>query len=106
MIVITSKKDGFRRGGIVHSKEPTEYPDDRFSAKDLKALKAEPMLAVEVVTDEPKEPQRPNVADTVKQVEATSNLEELELFNDDERKGVKTAVEKRKEELSQAPAGE
>ena len=48
MIIITAKKDGFRRCGIAHSKEPTEYPDDRFSAKELKVLQTEPMLVVEV----------------------------------------------------------
>ncbi|MCF6267629.1 MAG: HI1506-related protein [Desulfuromusa sp.] len=48
MIVITAKKDGFRRGGIAHSKEATEYPDGKFTKKQLAALQAEPMLVVEV----------------------------------------------------------
>ncbi|MDW7643447.1 MAG: HI1506-related protein [Desulfuromonadales bacterium] len=53
MIRITSKYPGFRRCGIAHSKEPTDYPADRFSKKELAALKAEPMLVVEEV-EEPK----------------------------------------------------
>lgn len=48
MIVITSKKHGFRRGGIAHPKGPVEYPDDRFTAEELAVLEAEPMLTVVV----------------------------------------------------------
>ncbi len=47
MIRITAKKDGFRRCGIAHGKEPTDYPDNRFSKGDLEILQAEPMLVVE-----------------------------------------------------------
>ncbi len=46
MIRISSKVDGFRRCGIAHSKEPTDYPDKQFSAAELEALKAEPLLTV------------------------------------------------------------
>lgn len=49
MIRITSKTDGFRRCGMAHPKEPTEYPDDRFSKKELDILNNEPMLFVEVI---------------------------------------------------------
>jgi len=49
MIRITAKTDGFRRCGIAHSKEPTEYPDDHFNKKELELLKEEPMLSVEEV---------------------------------------------------------
>jgi hypothetical protein len=48
MIRIKSKRAGFRRCGIAHSAEFVEYPDDRFSAKELAVLKAEPMLIVEI----------------------------------------------------------
>jgi len=48
MIRIKSKRAGFRRCGIAHSAEFVEYPDDRFSAKELAILKGEPMLTVEV----------------------------------------------------------
>lgn len=52
MIRITSKTDGFRRGGIAHSATPTDYPDDRFSEEELKILKDEPELIVEQVQEE------------------------------------------------------
>ena len=48
MIRIKSRKAGFRRCGIAHPAEWTEYPDDRFSKKQLARLKAEPMLQVEI----------------------------------------------------------
>lgn len=49
MIRIKSKKDGFRRCGIAHSKEAVQYPDDRFSAGELAVLRAEPTLVVEIM---------------------------------------------------------
>lgn len=52
MIIITSKRNGFRRGGIAHPKGPVEYPDDRFTAEELEALAAEPMLVVAVQVEE------------------------------------------------------
>lgn len=54
MIRIISKKEGFRRCGIAHTGTPTDYPNDRFSKKELAALKAEPMLIVQEIA-EPKE---------------------------------------------------
>lgn len=51
-IRITAKKDGFRRCGIAHSKNLTDYPGDKFNAAQLKALKAEPMLVVQEIEDE------------------------------------------------------
>ncbi len=48
MIIIRSKKAGFRRCGIAHPKEETQYPDDRFSKEELAILQAEPMLTVEL----------------------------------------------------------
>lgn len=47
-IRIKSKKAGFRRCGIAHPAEFVEYPDNKFSAEQLKTLKAEKMLIVEV----------------------------------------------------------
>jgi hypothetical protein len=54
MIRIICSKDGFRRAGIAHPQGVTEYADSAFSAEQLRALKAEPMLAVEIVAEEPK----------------------------------------------------
>ena len=51
MIRIRSKKPGFRRGGMAHSTEWTEYPDGRFTGKELARLQAEPMLQVEIVAE-------------------------------------------------------
>ena len=45
-ILITAKRDGFRRLGIAHSAQGTAYPDDHFTAAQLSVLKAEPMLVV------------------------------------------------------------
>ena len=52
MIRIISKRDGFRRCGIAHSKRPVEYDDKRFSKKELAILQAETMLVVEVIFDD------------------------------------------------------
>ncbi len=98
-ISITSKREGFRRCGVAHSKEPTTYKDGQFSEDELKILKAEPMLEVMHTGGI----LRPNVPDTVKLVEAAETLEALaELAKDESRKGVTEAIEKRKGELTTA----
>lgn len=51
MIVITSKREGFRRCGVAHAARPVEWPDERWTGDELAALMAEPMLTVEVVED-------------------------------------------------------
>jgi len=51
MIRITSKRENFRRCGIPHPKAATEYSDDKFSAKEIAILKADPMLTVEHLDD-------------------------------------------------------
>ena len=51
MIVITSKREGFRRCGVAHAARPVEWPDDRWTGDELAALLAEPMLTVELVED-------------------------------------------------------
>lgn len=43
-IVITSKRDGFRRCGVAHPGKPTYYPDDFFTDEQLEALEKEPQL--------------------------------------------------------------
>lgn len=48
-IIITSKKHLFRRLGIAHPAQATEYPDGRFTDAQLEILKADPMLTVEIV---------------------------------------------------------
>jgi hypothetical protein len=51
-ILITAKVAGFRRCGIAHSDQTTTYPDDQFSAAQLRELQADPMLVVSVVSDD------------------------------------------------------
>ncbi|MCY1390144.1 hypothetical protein D3C76_868310 [compost metagenome] len=46
-VIITAKRHGFRRCGIAHSAEGRYFPDDYFSAEQLKALKDERMLVVQ-----------------------------------------------------------
>lgn len=51
MIRIRSLIEGFRRAGVAHSTTPTDHPDTQFTADELEQLLHEPMLAVEVLTD-------------------------------------------------------
>lgn len=53
MIIITSKRDGFRRCGVAHVAGPTQWPDDRWTEAELAALMAEPMLTVAQAADDP-----------------------------------------------------
>lgn len=55
MLRIGSKKNGFRRCGVEFSEIPVDYPDDKFTTDEIKILKAEPMLVVVEVPDEPKD---------------------------------------------------
>ncbi len=61
MIRITAKQDGFRRAGMAHTKEPKEYPDNKFTRDQLKALKEEPMLIVEEIDNQPKAAPPPGI---------------------------------------------
>lgn len=104
MIRITAKQEGFRRCGVNHPATTTEYPDSRFSAKELKILQAEPMLVVDVVAGgKPagsEAEKQLNVGDTVALVLAAATVEELDKFADDTRKGVIDAVAKRRADLA------
>ncbi|MFW9266506.1 HI1506-related protein [Pseudomonas sp. NR3] len=51
-IVITSKRDGFRRCGIAHPSTPTNYADDFFTEDQLEALSKEPQLIIAYAEDE------------------------------------------------------
>ncbi|MEW6670223.1 MAG: HI1506-related protein [Thermodesulfobacteriota bacterium] len=51
-VIISAKKDKFRRCGIAHPEQATTYPDDRFSKKELEILQKEPMLLVQIVPDD------------------------------------------------------
>ena len=53
MIVITSKREGFRRCGVAHAAGPVAWPDGRWTEAELDALMAEPMLTVAQAADGP-----------------------------------------------------
>ncbi len=101
MIIITSKKDGFRRCGVAHPAEPTDFPDGTFTPEQIEILRNEPMLVVQE-EDEAEEkftdkqvPARQLVA-LVKQASA----EDLERLAEGEtRKQVLDAIEARGKEL-------
>lgn len=48
-IRIRSSQDGFRRGGVAHSKDWKEYPLEKFSDEQLEQIKEEPKLQCEIV---------------------------------------------------------
>jgi len=53
----STRKEGIWRCGVHHGPEPVDYPDDRFTAEELRRLKAEPFLVVEEIPEErPAEP--------------------------------------------------
>ena len=45
-LLITSKRDGFRRAGVAHSEHATYWPDGRFTEAQLEQLRNEPQLVV------------------------------------------------------------
>jgi len=97
-ITITSKQTGFRRCGVDHPATATEYPDNTFTAAQLKILQAEPMLVVQVSTATPKQP---NVGESVALVQAAVDSQALDLLAEGEtRKGVLDAIVKRRAELA------
>lgn len=46
---ITARRDGFRRAGISHPRQPTEYQAERFTPAEVENLLAEPSLTVELI---------------------------------------------------------
>jgi len=46
MIQIKSKYDGFRRCGVAHTKAGQEFPDDFFTAEQIKQMENDPMITV------------------------------------------------------------
>jgi hypothetical protein len=112
MIRITSVQAGFRRCGVAHPAGATDYPDDRFTKKELEILQAEPMLMVQVIDGEIGQGGSQggggktypmNAKDTADKIKAAGTVEEVdELAKDDERAGVIAAAEKRRKELASA----
>jgi hypothetical protein len=60
------RKAGIWRCGVFHGPEPTEYPDNRFTARQLAALKDEPLLEVTVAKGKTQEPVKPAEASAAK----------------------------------------
>ncbi len=97
-LIITAKKDGFRRCGIAHSKQPTEYPADHFGPEKLKQLQAEPMLTVQLGAAEAKPLKAEGL---IAAIEAAETLEQLAALmpETEARKTVVAAYQKRLAEL-------
>lgn len=99
MIIITSKRDGFRRAGLAHRKGPVEYADGHFTDDQLADLQAEPMLTVQIVAAQPAS--RPNAKDAIEAVRATATIEDLDqLAAGEDRQTVITAIDRRRAELN------
>lgn len=100
MIIITSKRDGFRRCGEAHAATPTEWPDDRWTQDELEILGAEPMLVVlQGETGEPAIPPS-SAAEKIAFINKMSILEALlPLAEGESRKTVLEAIEARRKEL-------
>ena len=45
-------QEGFRRAGVAHPKEWKEWPADRFNGDQIQLLRNEPMVMVEIITEE------------------------------------------------------
>ncbi|MDR3631718.1 MAG: HI1506-related protein [Desulfocapsaceae bacterium] len=78
MITITSRQAGFRRCGIAHPVRPVDYPDDRFSAEELKVLQAEPMLNLSIGKEEEKKGSKQNAGSGKKEEKKGSEESEDE----------------------------
>ena len=102
MIIITSKQPGFRRCGVAHPAEPTEYPDDAFTREQLAALHAEPMLMVlEAGEEEAELTNKPVSATDMIALVKKATPEDLNKLADGEtRTTVIAAIEARRKELA------
>lgn len=102
MIIITSKQPGFRRCGVAHPAEPTEYEDGFFTQEQIAALHDEPMLVVleveDVIGDNP--PGKLSAAEAIAIAKAATTIEELDVLTKGEtRKTVLDAIVARHKEL-------
>ena len=111
MVRITSKQAGFRRCGVAHPAEPTEYPDGRFSPKELKLLQSEPMLVVEIGGSGQSgggndNAGRPNAKETIALILTIKDVVELDKLaaENQDRKSVLDAIDKQRKALEQPEA--
>lgn len=89
MVIISSKKDGFRRAGQAHPAEATEYKDGHFTKEQLEQLHAEPMLLVQEVNETSKPESAPKPAPKMPEVPPTED-EIKAVFPDLPADGFKT----------------
>lgn len=102
MISITSKVDGFRRCGIAHSRNATEYADGKFSKKELDILQAEPNLVVTVSGDQPSATGKQTAAELIAKIKLAATTNEIvTIIGDDKRATVLAAAEARNAELAE-----
>ncbi len=102
MLIITSKKEGFRRCGVAHPAKQTEHPDGAFTQEQIKALREEPMLMVLEAEEAKAElTNKPVPAqDMISLVKQAKTVGALENFAAGEtRKTVLDAIEARRKEL-------
>jgi len=101
MIIITSKKEGFRRCGVAHPATPTEHPDGTFTPGQIKALHNEPMLMVLEVHETQAELTNKPVpaADMIALVKAAGKDDLDKLAGGETRKTVLEAIAARRLEL-------
>lgn len=71
MIRIHCTKPGFRRAGQAHP-AVADYPEDHFSAAQMAALRAEPLLVVEMATEDTPKPPIQTEAPALEAPEATA----------------------------------
>ena len=92
-ILITSKKQGFRRAGVEHATTPTLYSDDHFTPLQLAALLAEPMLIVQLVVSDPKGiPEKPWDNMTVAELKAYAADKQIHLGDAKKREDILIAI--------------
>jgi hypothetical protein len=97
MIQISAKQEGFRRCGMAHPSQPTEYPAGHFTEEQIEILKDEPMLTVVEIEEAPK----PNANEAIAKAKAAATIADLdELAKGEDRKSVVAAIEARRKELS------
>ena len=87
MILIKSKKEGFRRCGLAHPAKEVLYSDDRFTAAELAILTAEPMLTWERIIIRP----YVSVSDDVPVIPAQAEIQEAEETDKSGKEPVKPA---------------
>lgn len=101
MLIITSKKDSFRRCGVAHPAESTEYPDGTFTPEEIEILHAEPMLVVLEAADAEAELTNKQVpaGQMIALVKAADKEELDKLAEGETRKTVLDAIAARRQEL-------